>query len=251
MSSGHDPNPTEARGCFAIILTPRRSFLLILPPVFPSLPPLSFPFPTRLVPPAHPSPSAWCLLAALQPQSHPGTSCISRSATPTAEHPPSHQEGATSEPAPLNSFYYRSHFTKCLIAATSPRLSQSDTHRCSCPRRPTLWLMLRAVVKKLRSPPNAPFKRVLLLWSISIDSCESLEPSLISALPTGARTGVVLHEFGLCRERTPLRRTAMWERRIPGSVCHKWVTQRVIISYWKRTGCALKKISQGKRYCQK
>lgn len=35
------------------------------------------------------------------------------------------------QPAPLNSFYYYSHFTKHLIAAIPLRLSRSDSHRCS------------------------------------------------------------------------------------------------------------------------
>lgn len=45
------------------------------------------------------------------------------------------RETPLSQPAPLNSFYYSSHFTNYLIAAISVRLSRPDTHSCGRPRR--------------------------------------------------------------------------------------------------------------------
>lgn len=171
-SSGRDPSPTEVRGCFAAIPSECRSVFLSLFPYqlcLASLPPPGFPSPAGVCRGQCPRPRAGlhhpsrallrvCTAAgnkpvsSKQPPDSPPTSAGitgSRSGASDGKRPPAPQlpgrsylGALRSQPAPLNSFYYYSHFTNYLIAAIYLRLSRSDTHRCSRPRshprRPTL-----------------------------------------------------------------------------------------------------------------
>lgn len=172
MSSGHDPSPAEVRGRFATIPGKRGSVLLSLFPYqlcLASLPPPGFPSPAGVCWGQCPGP--WAGLhrpsrALLGACAAAGNEPVSSKQPPDSPPTPAGITGSWSgasdgerlpapelpgrsylgtprlQPAPLNSFYYYSHFANYLIAAIYLRLSRSDTHRCSRPRshprQPTL-----------------------------------------------------------------------------------------------------------------
>lgn len=124
--SGHDPSPAEHVG--VVQLFPLHADLSFSPCLLPS-----HPSPC----PCPPVPTGWWLLSS-QKRTQMPPAPEGRRAPNVETSTEEGQEGAASQPAPLNPPYYHSHFANYLIAAISPRLSQSDTHRCGRPRQPTL-----------------------------------------------------------------------------------------------------------------